>query len=174
MSESQNPPPGPSENAPPPPPGGGSPSQGAPPPPPGGGAPPPPSGGGPSTPPPSGGGGGGSVGPPPLQGPPNTVMLILSYLGLLALIPLLVEKDDPYVQWHAKHGLVFLVASVAVSILYSIASTVLSFIDLGCFGCIGSMILGVVLLAVHVVAMIQAIQGKALIIPGLSEQVSRF
>ena len=49
--------------------------------------------------------------PPPL--PPSqqessnrTVMLILSYLGILALVPLLVEKDDPEVQWHAKHGLV--------------------------------------------------------------------
>ncbi len=28
----------------------------------------------------------------------RTVMLILSYLGLLALVPLLVEKDDQEVQ----------------------------------------------------------------------------
>ena len=33
-------------------------------------------------------------------------MLVLAYLGLLALIPLLTEKDDKEVQWHAKHGLV--------------------------------------------------------------------
>ena len=30
------------------------------------------------------------------------------YLGLLALIPLIVEKNDRDVQWHAKHGLVLL------------------------------------------------------------------
>ena len=52
--------------------------------------------------------------PPPPAGQRNTGMLVLSYLGLLALIPLVVEKNDKDVQWHAKHGLVltglFLVA----------------------------------------------------------------
>ena len=35
----------------------------------------------------------------------RTIMLVLSYLGILALIPLLMKKDDPEVQWHAKNGL---------------------------------------------------------------------
>ena len=29
-------------------------------------------------------------------------MIVLAYLWLLALVPLLVEKDDPEVQWHAQ------------------------------------------------------------------------
>ena len=32
-------------------------------------------------------------------------MIVLAYFGLLALIPLLMEKEDAEVQWHAKHGL---------------------------------------------------------------------
>ena len=51
--------------------------------------------------------------PTPRGGAPSsnrTVMIILSYLWMLALIPLLVEKDDREVQWHAKHGIVLLVA----------------------------------------------------------------
>src|SRR5436190_8527971 len=36
----------------------------------------------------------------------RNVMILLSYLWLLALVPLLTEKDDKEVQWHAKHGLV--------------------------------------------------------------------
>ena len=58
--------------------------------------------------------------PPPAEPPPEApkptqggavsenrnLWIVLSYLGLLALIPLLAEKDDPEVQWHAKHGLV--------------------------------------------------------------------
>ena len=40
--------------------------------------------------------------------PNRTVMLVLSYLGILALVPLLVEKEDSEVQWHAKHGLIML------------------------------------------------------------------
>ena len=31
----------------------------------------------------------------------RTIMVVLSYLWILALIPLLVEKDDQEVQWHA-------------------------------------------------------------------------
>ena len=47
-------------------------------------------------------------------------MIVLSYLGLLALIPLLVEKNDKEVQWHAKHGLVLLVAEIVLFIGLSI------------------------------------------------------
>ena len=39
----------------------------------------------------------------------RNVMIVLSYLWLLALVPLLTEKDDKEVQWHAKHGLVLMV-----------------------------------------------------------------
>ena len=44
-------------------------------------------------------------------------MIVLSYFGLLALIPLLVDKDDPEVQWHAKHGLVLTVAWVVLFVV---------------------------------------------------------
>ena len=52
-------------------------------------------------------------------------MLILSYFGLLALIPLLVEKDDAEVQWHAKHGLILMATWIAVSIVLTILAGVL-------------------------------------------------
>ena len=61
--------------------------------------------------------------PPPAPAPSSSgtggssnrgLMIALSYLWLLALIPLLVEKDDAEVQWHAKHGLTLLVAEVAL------------------------------------------------------------
>src|SRR5262245_63355940 len=52
--------------------------------------------------------------PPPGPGPApasdKTAMLVLSYLGLLALVPLLVEKEDKNVLWHAKNGLVIFAA----------------------------------------------------------------
>ena len=47
-------------------------------------------------------------------------MLVLAYLGLLALVPLLTEKDDKEVQWHAKHGLVQFFAWIIVFVLFSI------------------------------------------------------
>src|SRR5215469_5978975 len=36
----------------------------------------------------------------------DKVMLVLAYLGLLALIPLLTVNDSEFVKWHAKNGLV--------------------------------------------------------------------
>jgi hypothetical protein len=38
----------------------------------------------------------------------RTIMIVLSYLWILAIVPLLVEKEDKEVQWHAKHGIVLL------------------------------------------------------------------
>ena len=47
----------------------------------------------------------------------RTVMLVLAYLWILALIPLLTKKDDAEVQWHAKNGLAILGAEIIFWIL---------------------------------------------------------
>ncbi len=45
----------------------------------------------------------------------RTLMAILCYLGILVLIPLLTShKKDPFVKFHIKQGLVFLIAGVIV------------------------------------------------------------
>ena len=36
----------------------------------------------------------------------------LSYLGILILIPLLVQKDNPYTKFHIKQGLILLIISI--------------------------------------------------------------
>ncbi|MHC4711587.1 MAG: hypothetical protein ACYTA3_14595, partial [Planctomycetota bacterium] len=65
-----------------------------------------------------------STPPPPPPAPPAStesgnrgIMIVLSYLWILALIPLLAEKDDAEVQWHAKHGVVHLAAEVILWIV---------------------------------------------------------
>src|SRR5438132_8529333 len=90
-----------------------------PPPPPAGGSytPPPP----PPPPPPAGGGG-----TAPAPGGDRTLMVVLSYLWILALIPLLTKKDDPEVQWHAKNGLALLGAEIVCWIALMILSFVLA------------------------------------------------
>ncbi len=40
--------------------------------------------------------------------PQDKIHLILSYLGLLSLIPLLTVKDSPFVIFHARQGVVLL------------------------------------------------------------------
>ncbi|HEX3553475.1 MAG TPA: hypothetical protein VIA62_09625 [Thermoanaerobaculia bacterium] len=117
--------------------------------------------------------------PPPIGAPPpggvspnRTLMLVLSYLGLLALIPLLVEKNDPEVQWHAKHGLVLFVAEFILFILIN----VLHFIPvLGTIiGCMLTVVLPLGILVLHIVCILKAVKGERFIIPGISEFADRF
>src|SRR5262245_36673310 len=58
--------------------------------------------------------------------PNRAVMIVLAYLWLLALVPLLVEKDDAEVQWHARHGLVLLVAELIAFALYILLTSLVS------------------------------------------------
>lgn len=44
----------------------------------------------------------------------RTIMGILAYVGPLVIVSYLVAKDDPFVKFHIKQGLVLLVIEVAV------------------------------------------------------------
>jgi len=44
----------------------------------------------------------------------NTVMGILSYIGPLVIVSFVTAKDDPFVKFHIKQGLVLLIIEVAV------------------------------------------------------------
>ena len=104
------------------------------------------------------------------------VMIVLAYLWPLAIVPLLLEKDDADLQWHAKHGLVLLAAELlllmGLAVLMSLASLA-TFV----FGCALSMfmiLIWVAILGVHIVAIIKGMGGTRLIIPGISEFANRF
>ncbi|OGI64136.1 hypothetical protein A2914_00315 [Candidatus Nomurabacteria bacterium RIFCSPLOWO2_01_FULL_41_21] len=47
---------------------------------------------------------------------------ILSYLGILVLVSLIVKKDDPFVKFHIKQGLVLFVISIIIWVLSSTLS----------------------------------------------------
>ena len=132
--------------------------------------PPPPSYNPPPPPPPSSGG---PVGPGTVS-PNRTIMIVLSYFGLLALIPLLVEKDDREVQWHAKHGLVLFVAEIIIAVLLSVVGGIVAVGDGGCSGCMMSSVFWVIVLVVHILAIVKGVNGQRLIIPGLSDFANKF
>jgi len=99
------------------------------------------------------------------------VMIVLSYLWILSLVPLLVEKDDKDVQWHAKHGIVLMVAEIVFWIVFNIVVTI---IPGGCvIGLLGPLV-ALAFLAVHIIAIVKGLNGQRLIIPGLSEYASKF
>lgn len=119
--------------------------------------PPPPTG----TPPP----GGGAV------SPNRGIMLVLSYLGPLAVIPYAVEKNDPEVQWHSKHGLVLFVAELILSVLFWF---LVHIPFLGCLAAIIIPVLWLVIFIFHIFLIIKAVNGERILVPGISEYVNRF
>ncbi|MFY9824846.1 MAG: hypothetical protein WAM82_25935 [Thermoanaerobaculia bacterium] len=119
--------------------------------------------------------------PPPGATPPGGVsqnrgiMLVLAYLGLLAIIPLVVEKNDPEVQWHAKHGLVLTVLDFVVCIVVFIILAIVGHIPvLGCFTWLLWPLLLLGILVLHVICIVKATKGERFIIPGVSEYANRF
>ena len=109
--------------------------------------------------------------PPPAASSNRSLMLVLSYLGLLGLIPLLVEKDDAEVQWHAKNGLVFTGAFMVLFVLLSIVG-MLPFA--GCLTLLVWPFAGLAWLVVTVMGIIKAVNGERFVIPGLSDLVAKF
>jgi uncharacterized membrane protein len=103
----------------------------------------------------------------------RNVMILLSYLWLLALIPLVVEKEDREVQWHAKHGLVLTVAELIFWVAFQIVTVVLGSF-LGCIVMVFAPILGLIFVIIHIVAIIKGINGQRLIIPGISQYADSF
>ncbi len=129
-------------------------------------APPPP----PSSPPPppSSGSGGGAA------SDNRGIMIVLSYLWLLALIPLLVEKDDKEVQWHAKHGVVLMVAEIILWIVLTVLSLALSVVGIGCLLAIFQMVLSLVIIVIHIICIVKGVGGERFLIPGVSQYADRF
>jgi uncharacterized membrane protein len=122
--------------------------------------------GDPSAPPPA---------PPPAAPAPDTnrtIMLVLAYLGVLSLVPLLVERNDKEVLWHAKNGLVMFGAWV---VLFMVDVFVISIVPLfGCFYSLFMPVVGLLYLILIAIGIVKAIHGERLVIPVLSDLAGKF
>ena len=127
----------------------------------------------PSYPPPPGGGGqypppGGQYPPPPPASSDRTLMLVLSYLGLLSLIPLLAKKDDRDLQWHAKNGLFLFLAYFIVVIVWIIIRMFLPS-SLACGLSFVSCALWIGYLVLIILAIMKATKGERMRFPVISD-----
>ena len=128
----------------------------------------------PTIPPPTG-----SPYPPPPPPPPpggassdRTIMLVLCYLGLLALIPLLTKKEDPEVQWHAKNGLALMIAAFAAWLVLFVLSFAIAMMHIPIVGCITTMAHCVVWLGYLVLlifCIVKAVGGQRFRIPVVTD-----
>lgn len=82
----------------------------------------------------------------------NKVMAVLSYFGLLVLVPIFAAKDSRFARFHANQGLILFLASVLVEILSGIVSEWIG-------------VLALLILALRVVGIVWAAQGKAKALP---------
>lgn len=91
----------------------------------------------------------------------NKVMGVLSYLGLLVLIPILVGPKTPFVRYHANQGLVLCLVQIGCSILTVVV---------GWIPFIGSL-LGMILALVNICIVIFAIVGIVYVIQGKTKDL---
>ena len=92
---------------------------------------------------------------------------ILSYLGILVLIPLLLKKDDKFVYFHAKQGLVWLIFTVILWVV----TFILAFIPV--LGVIINTLVWLGVLAVFVVLVIKVATGEMWELPILGEYAKK-
>jgi len=90
----------------------------------------------------------------------NTLMAVLCYLGILVLIPLLTDaKNDPFVKFHIKQGLVLLIADVIAGFVVAVPV----------IGWILSPIIWIILAVLFIMGIINAASGKQTPLPILGK-----
>ena len=100
----------------------------------------------------------------------RNLMIVLSYLWILFLIPLLAEKDDKVVQWHAKHGLVLTVAEMLLHVvLFAVTA-----IGIGCVFAVFIPVVMVGFLVIRVICIVKGINGERFMIPRISQYADKF
>lgn len=109
--------------------------------------------------------------PPPGVSPSSdrTLMVVLSYLGLLSLIPYLTKKEDADIHWHAKNGVGLLILDVVVWVVIFVLGFVAGKMGLGCGLAVVNCIVWIGLLVLHVYCIIQAVGGKRPRIPVVTD-----
>lgn len=98
----------------------------------------------------------------------NKLMAVLSYLGILVLVPILAAKDSPFAKFHATQGINLLIVGVAWSIVSGIISVILGLIGVAFLSVLWSIItwlVGIVIFLTMVIGILNAAQGKAKELP---------
>ena len=95
----------------------------------------------------------------------NRVMGVLSYLGILVLVPLLAAPDSKFARFHANQGLLLLIAEVALGIVLGLVSGLFWVLGLGFIEDIADAALSIGSLTLMVIGIVNAAKGKAKELP---------
>ena len=96
----------------------------------------------------------------------NKAMGILSYLGILVLIPILAAKDSPFARYHANQGLVLLLCEVGFSVASMILSVIFAFLGpLALLWTLVAALVNIAFLVLLILGIVNAAQGMAKELP---------
>lgn len=91
-------------------------------------------------------------------------MAVIAYLGILVIIPLIAAKNDPYVKFHLKQGLVLLTLEI-IFFLFSFIPIFLIFL-------LPIVYLG--LLVLSIIGIVNAAKGEEKLLPLVGQWGSKF
>ena len=94
----------------------------------------------------------------------NDLTAILSYLGILFLVPLLTRKDNAFAQFHAKQGLVLFIAEVATMMIAWIPF----------LGWFVGMICWIIWVILSIIGIVNVLNGKQVPLPIIGKFAQRF
>jgi fumarate reductase subunit D len=89
---------------------------------------------------------------------------VLSYLSIFCLVPILMKKEDDFIKFHAKQGLMLFIVEVAIGII-----GIIPFLG-GIILTLGVLLCGLVSLA----GIVQVLMGNKWSIPVISEWSEKF
>jgi len=99
----------------------------------------------------------------PKKGQKN-ILAIISYIGILCLVPILMKEKDEFVKFHAKQGLVLFIAEVATLLI--------SWIPI--LGWFIGFILWIIWVVLSLIGIINAVGGKQVPLPVIGKFAKKF
>ena len=96
----------------------------------------------------------------------NKTMGILSYIGLLVLVPIFAAKDSKFARFHANQGLVLVIAQAIVTTVLSITAAILGMIPY--IGWLLALLIRLIIPVVYIpsiIGIINAAKGQAKELP---------
>ena len=101
--------------------------------------------------------------------PSSRWLLLFAYIPLFGVLALASRSREA--RWHARNGLALFVALVVVGSLATLVSILLP--SLSCLYAVAMLIVGILFVAIDILAAIKAFEGQRLLIPGISTYASR-
>ena len=98
------------------------------------------------------------------------VFLVLAYLFVLGFVPLVVSRDRD-VRWHARNGLLLSAAVVVMEVAVTLVGILVP--SLSCLYAVAISIISLLYVSIVVLAVVKALEGQRLMIPGISPYASR-